>query len=426
MSTMRRRSAKKSRHGCRECKRRHVKCDETKPSCVNCNIHHLQCSFLSPYSLPIPRTAPAAVLYPKSPTSGSSPPDDIVQYTGIVTPSSTHDTPELSTPLFHDGPTFTNGSLVSTDQTFKLHHLELLHNYRTGVLDYRILDDATADGFYAMTIRTAVQAPYLMDQLLAVSAANMSTQRPNQRRFYLEEATHLQTRALALFNAAQVTEATGNGLPGFLFSTLLSQQVLFDAFSIRADFPTFLDNLVTGFRLCSGVRTIIGDSWNSILTQYRQQAGINLPGNFLADYGAETVLTTKLTHLKSLLEDASLSPSVSSPCIEALDFLRNMSYASDHPKFSAFRTTRVFRWAVLVPSDFVNLLEQRRPEALIITAYYAVLVHDSRGYWLFGDAGAFIIRSITKFLGKYWAEWLAWPNEELDSVGCMNEVLDAV
>jgi hypothetical protein len=282
-------------------------------------------------------------------------------------------------------------------------------------LDNTILDGAAADCYYAMVVRAAVQAPYLMDQLLAVSAVNMSTQRPSQRRFYLEEAMHLQTRALALFNAPRVTEATGNGFFGFVFSTLLSKQVLFETFSIRADFPTLLGKLVTSFRLCSGVRTIVSGSWESILTQYRQQAGMDLPANFVAISGSETVFTAKVTHLERLVKDASLSPAVSNPCTTALACLRDLSYASDHPKFSAFQTTRVMRWAVVVSSDFVDLLEQRRPEALIILAYYAVLIHDSRGYWLFGDAGAFIIRSITKFLGKYWAEWLAWPNHVLDS-----------
>ncbi|KAI1748036.1 hypothetical protein F4782DRAFT_518919 [Xylaria castorea] len=51
---MRRRSARKSRYGCQECKQRHVKCDETRPSCANCLIRKSPCSFafISCISLP--------------------------------------------------------------------------------------------------------------------------------------------------------------------------------------------------------------------------------------------------------------------------------------------------------------------------------------------------------------------------------------
>ncbi|GAW17782.1 hypothetical protein ANO14919_072490 [Xylariales sp. No.14919] len=320
-------------------------------------------------------------------------------------------------PWSYYGPTFTINSLAPTNQTFRLHHLELLYNFKTGVLGDSVYNAEAAEGYMGMTVREAVQAPYLMDQVLALSAANMSVKRPHQRRFYREEATHLQTRALVLFNAAQTSEVTdNNALAGFVYSTLLSQQVLFDALLVRTDFPALLDRLAAAFRICGGVRIMCGKSWPFIMTQYREQVGINLPDEFISGSGPETVFSMELTRLETLLANANLDPSILNPCNTALSYLRDLSHAPEHHRFSAFRSTRLVQWAVLVPSDFIKLLEERRPEALVIIAYYALLIHDTKDYyWLSGDAGAFIIRSITKFLGNYWAEWLAWPNEVLDS-----------
>ncbi|TGJ80930.1 hypothetical protein E0Z10_g7841 [Xylaria hypoxylon] len=295
------------------------------------------------------------------------------------------------------------------------HITKLLHNFKTGVLDGGIYDVATAEAYMGMTIREAVQAPYLMDQILALSAANMSVKRPHQRQFYQAEAAHLQTRGLVLFNAAQALEATDNALAGFVFSILLSQQVLFDALLIRTDFPVLLEKLIAAFRICGGVRIMGGKSWPFIMAQYQQQAGINLPDVFLPNPGVETVFTMKLAQLGTFLANASLDPSTLSICNAALTCLRHLSFTSKSYEYSAFQTTRLLHWAVAVRPEFIKLLEERRPEALIIVAYYALLIHDTRDYWLSGDAGAFIIRSITKFLGNYWAEWLAWPNEVLDS-----------
>ncbi|KAI0545943.1 hypothetical protein F4679DRAFT_559318 [Xylaria curta] len=414
-NTMQRRSAKKSRHGCKECKRRHVKCDESRPSCANCKVRHLPCSFLSNLPIIPPPRSTAATTAPSPNASESHPSEagDAVPYTAtVISPPGSN----LANPLSHSGLAFTINSLISTDQTFKLYHLELLHNFRTDVLGNNIQDPAAVDGYMAMAVGEAARdAPYLMDQLLAISAANMSTKRPHQRRFYQDEATHLQTRGLALFNAAQA--AADNTLAGFIFSTLLSQQVLFDALSTRTDFPTFLDKLVTSFHICGGVRIMTGKSWPYIMAQYRNQTGISLPAEFIVGRGPETILTMKLSRLETFFANENLSSSVLNPCNTALRLLRDISYAPpDRPRFSAVRTTRVLQWAVQVPLDFITLLEQRQPESLILIAYYALLIHDTRDYWAYSDAGAFIIRSITKFLGKYWAEWLAWPNEVLDSI----------
>ncbi|TGJ79718.1 hypothetical protein E0Z10_g9045 [Xylaria hypoxylon] len=308
------------------------------------------------------------------------------------------------------------------EQTFQLCHLELFHHFERDMQCFLPFDDAMGKRFVAMVIRQAVAIPYLMNQLLAFSAAHMCTHRPHQAPFYHEEATRLQTRALGLFNAAKATITTGEGLSAFLFSIILSHQILSDTFATRTDFPTFLDKLVTSLRLCAGVRTIAGMSWNSIMMEFYQQTGMELSNKLILDTGSETIFTKKLAHLGSLIKDPNTGLSVSIPCTQALDLLRDLSSAENAPVPESLRNISALRWAVTVPPDFVKLIEQRRPEALIITAYYGVLIHNARDFWVFGDAGAFIIRSITRFLGGYWAEWLAWPNEVLHATGCATEV----
>ncbi|KAF2719716.1 hypothetical protein K431DRAFT_228141 [Polychaeton citri CBS 116435] len=45
-----RRSHTKSRKGCKTCKRRHIRCDETFPQCRNCTKHQVRCDYMESYS----------------------------------------------------------------------------------------------------------------------------------------------------------------------------------------------------------------------------------------------------------------------------------------------------------------------------------------------------------------------------------------
>ncbi|ETN41675.1 uncharacterized protein HMPREF1541_03611 [Cyphellophora europaea CBS 101466] len=58
-----RKSHTKSRKGCRTCKRRHIRCDETFPQCKNCSKHNCRCDYMD---------MPAAG---EEPMKGSRPPD---------------------------------------------------------------------------------------------------------------------------------------------------------------------------------------------------------------------------------------------------------------------------------------------------------------------------------------------------------------
>ncbi|KAM0668723.1 hypothetical protein ACQRIU_002285 [Beauveria bassiana] len=52
-------------------------------------------------------------------------------------------------------------------------------------------------------------------------------------------------------------------------------------------------------------------------------------------------------------------------------------------------------------------------EALIVLAYYGVLLHRCREYWIFGDAGARMVRAIADHVGAYGRDATRWPLQEI-------------
>ncbi|KAI0142623.1 hypothetical protein GGR57DRAFT_392822 [Xylariaceae sp. FL1272] len=434
---MQRRSAGRSRHGCKECKRRHVKCDEGKPACRNCQARHLSCSFIATLGSELPSSHSVLAIAPDSiprddPHLPPAPLDGtpLLKEQGFTTPASyssqnARDDPQHRRKVDH-GKTLDSVAVPArdaslTDMTFQLHDLELFHNFTTNFCQGLSVDGRNASPrFGEAIVRQSFTRPYLMEQLLALSAAHMSTQACRDASFYRREATSRQTRALTMFNQSSTAKAEEECFPAFLFSILLCYHALFDALNSRSNFSTFLDELIKGFRLCSGVRVMAGKDFDSLGKEYRRQTGSDLLGMEhmwnSCDPDIGTTFSSKLAPVRRLVEEADVSPATSKACAGALDLLCALPAAGPADRMSlGFNSLRVLRWMVTVPPDFVKLVEQRRAEALVIIAYYGVIVHDARDCWIFSnDAGVFIIRSIVDFLGSYWTEWLAWPMEVVD------------
>lgn len=73
-------------------------------------------------------------------------------------------------------------------------------------------------------------------------------------------------------------------------------------------------------------------------------------------------------------------------------------------------------WLVRVPVGYVTLVEQRRPETLVVLAHYAVILHCARGYWsVGGGSGRRLVGLISGYLGSYWGDWVELPREMVES-----------
>ncbi|KAK1723597.1 uncharacterized protein BDZ83DRAFT_529438, partial [Colletotrichum acutatum] len=379
-----RRAHRKSRNGCKECKRRHVKCDETRPTCVNCATAERHCSYLD--SLPASarssaRAAPAA--------TATAPPQ-----------------PLLRLPLQPRLPSLRSSTIFPPNgQFFTLEHMRLLHHLET-----RMGTFMAADGFMKplvdMNLEAALNAPYLMDVLLGLSAQHMAELNPQRADFYHHEATQLQTRALMLFNDAKEEIDDDTCIPMFLFASCLGTQVLCDTLrSYRTDFNGFLDQFAWYLNLHRGVSAVTGRSWHII-----RESGCKHFVDFLESIKPDPNQRSEVDILHSMLDQTDLGPVSLQACRDATESLRQsyFIYRSIAIK-SNHQSASVMAFGVRVTTGFIDVVKQRRPEALVILAFYAVLLHWCRSYWIFGDAGQWIIRSVSAHLGDYWSEWLAFP-----------------
>lgn len=391
-------SHRKSRFGCRECKQRHIKCDETHPSCHNCTNSKRQCSFARSIRSSLVHIQPQTSDLPLDGSSkiGSSEP---------VTPDANSHKVARSPSLRRD----------LLDEDYNIIHFQLLYH-----VEHRLSSDAQqfipkGQELFKKSVREASTAAYLMDALIAVAAAHKSTLPGEDRDFYQTEATRLLTRSLTKFNAQdEITE--DYAMAAFLYTMLLGQLVLFDIFSQEEDLTIILDRFVHCMKLHHGIRKVVAPMWHKVKPI--------LGGCHLAEWVNDGIPKRRepesecspLWELLGRRDVSSNSRQAYSSSIEALQMMFDCTCGLPTNRMAA-----VQEWLVRVPMDFVDLISQRRPEALIILAYYAVLLHHARGFWAVGSGGRCLIQSVTSYLGEHWSRWLEWPNGILNKPPVLTE-----
>ncbi|EHK21582.1 uncharacterized protein TRIVIDRAFT_152163 [Trichoderma virens Gv29-8] len=372
-------SHRKSRNGCRECKQRHKKCDESSPICRNCSITNRSCSYR--HTRPSYRpfgTKSAAKPLPPSLSAVSS-------LTQCVTQE-------------------------WRAQSYSLGHLELLHHFESrGIEETSMLP--VPKSTRRLMMQCGLTNPYLMDQILALSAAHMSTIHQGQQQVFRNKATELQTRALTLFNRSELGISKQNSCSWFLYASLLGLQVMFETLQSR-NFDSFLDQLATYFPVHRGVHAVVRKSWPTIKDIVEEIVGQK---DLAEARGLGKRRPQECDDIISLVNECDLEESDKAVCLEAIELLQwTFELHRINPR-TQFQVSFTIAWSILVPARFGEMLRQRIPEALTILSFYAVLLHRLHQFWVFGDSGRFLIQSISTYLGAPWAQWLIWPKEQLNA-----------
>ncbi|KAJ4200019.1 hypothetical protein NW759_015969 [Fusarium solani] len=347
---------KKSRKGCLECKRRHIRCDEGRPICANCISARRKCEYRKPNA----SDQDVASRLPPLATLGLSP-----------------------------------GAGVAN---LNMHQLELLVHFSFAIYVPELEEDHDAT---KLVLEAALNAEYLMLEVLALSARHLSAIRPDKAAWYLDLAFELQTKAIRLFNT---NAAQDESVQKLLFSSILGRHILVDTLVSRdLEFDQFLDRFIQGMRVHRGTKAVMAAyEWEpllnskigSLITKGIDPLGFHDPGSLRP-------------HLESLISQATrLDADGKLACDKALRMIEGALDDLESPERNKFGLRMIFVWPILLPEGFIGLLEQRVPEAIAILGRYAILLQAGRRLWQIKDAGEYLLNLVSAFLGPGWEMWL--------------------
>lgn len=260
----------------------------------------------------------------------------------------------------------------------------------------------------------AVKFPFLMHGLLAVSALHLADKDPHSTAEYLPLSIHHQNLAISSFrNAlAQITKENCHAV--FAQAAVVSMSCkLFSCIKARRNPPYLpsLDDIIEPFILTRGVGEVVGvaSAWIREGPLAPMVDGHEVPN---AEH-VELPLATK-THIQNLrdlfhrsVDDAEDLGAL----LEAMAALERIykELAICDPEV-VLNPGTVWKWPNLSPTEYMTLLRQHHPHALLLYAHFASLSRVHNRYWYFRDWGAQAVAVVTAALPPELQSWIQYPD----------------
>lgn len=351
------------------------KCNEVKPQCGNCQRLDIACSFAQPSASPRP------ILATDLPTPISTPP--------IIQPST---------------------------QPLSILDLELYHHFVYHYSASLVPDPKTRSQVFEKVLETSLSYDFLIHNLMALSALHLYSKDASRSELF-DRACYLQGIAIQHVQPVIANLRQEDSLAALMFSSHTSAFGLAEyMLNPHHDDTDPIDKIVECFQLSRGIKLVVSPYWpylsqTWLKTLFRVKTGDDSHEDEIRATLASNYPTYSM--VRSLAfgqEDAERRKC----CLETTEDIFTFIGALTHrPGEYPTSTHLIDQWAVKLPAVFKDMLVERRPIALIILAYWAVLTSMNPRPWHLRGLAEVLIARIETILGDEWAEFIRWPKERV-------------
>ncbi|KAL4966188.1 Zn(II)2Cys6 transcription factor domain-containing protein [Aspergillus stella-maris] len=423
-----RRTHRKSRFGCGNCKKRRVKCDEKKPACNNCLQHSIQCDFQSPS---------------RSPSEGATPPQQFKfrpsKYQTYSSPrTQSQPQPQPSDDLIRrsiaiqcDTPSLPTGAQnPNPGEGISLPDLHLFHHFTTST--YRTVADEQLGPHNVWQIHVpqwGFSFYSITHLLLTLSALHLGFLNPAKRESYIRQADQHFTFGVRSVTSVLALDTLDSDNCQYIY--IAAVMICFAYFARgprEGEFLVFNANGKSEWLvLLHGVRTILGQKHAEIFTGVldpaaekerqgqgpiqRLSAPIGLSDEFARHFEQLDEVQAMISALPSE-DDKALYTNSLNDLVGSFKSAYREREERSHPTSLMSHT---MGWTFRQTEQMIDKLESRDPIALVILAHWAILLYFMKDIWFMQGWDRHIVRGIGACLPEAFYAWIEWPEEV---VGC--------
>ncbi|KAI5362057.1 Putative zn(2)-C6 fungal-type DNA-binding domain-containing protein [Septoria linicola] len=365
----------KSRKGCLNCKRRHVKCDETKPHCSPCTRLEIDCQWPeirgTPYTV---RTSSPA----QSPGYGL-------------------DTNAPSTPA---------GS--SSPHELGIADLKLLHFWTMNTA-LTCTARNTTHIYQTVYVELGFQFPWLLRGLLAVAAIHKAVVRPAERKELLLQSSEHYDVAISSYLEIMHHADPATCAPVFALSGILHMHNLGMAQVTPPD--DAVTAICSWIQMVRGVRASIEPNWFRLIVSEVAPVltGVNREG-------VDPTVRTEVVQLEELVaKQKDLNLATKETYLQAIEEL-NLIFLNVRRSLETkeqYTIAMTMSWLATVNQEFVDLLFARDQLALVMMGFFAVLFKVQDHTWWMRGWSKWTLDCVERELSPELRKWLDWPRSQI-------------
>ncbi|KAJ5273860.1 hypothetical protein N7478_008985 [Penicillium angulare] len=401
-----RRPHRKSRHGCLECKRRRVKCDESRPTCSNCAKRHAECEYGSSTSLlwaneeptgtrSVFRTSGSESGHPTESILGSPTASDSLGILGRLNNANAN--PESAT--------------ATIIPILNLHDLELMTQWCNTTYSSLSRNETTDQIWRNAVPQEALSHPFLMHGILALSALHLARMGPDasRRTAHLNRAVAHQNQALTLFRELLSDIQETNAKAMFAFASIVVVYTFGFPHSPDVQDPwSCIDDFHQVLVLTRGIQQVIKSP--TTLLKETSFAPIFNVDETRAPLPEET--RTALFQLQEAnrtcgAQDPNHETEIYAITIDKMADMLSWTYAG------VTATVVAGRWAIGLPPRYLELLRERESFALVMLAHYGVLLQYLKHRWCFDEWCVRVAKAVWAILDDQWRPLIHWAMQEI-------------
>ncbi|APA09404.1 hypothetical protein sscle_05g041740 [Sclerotinia sclerotiorum 1980 UF-70] len=376
-----RRSHRKTRTGCNNCKRRKIKCGEGKPSCLNCLKHSIPCDYSRANAAAAAKKTPSAS--PGSSASASVPSDSLSR------------------------------TAEGHDLCLNLLDLEIFNHFCKST-SISINSSPEAKELWQTTaIEIALSHEFVMRALLALSALHMARSTPDRSR-QLNDYSMQQHQAALRQGTAFLSDITVETCAALhIFSIVTGMHTLGRPRSVD-EFVVVGENGITSWLVIFKGVTAIIDQFKDILVSgplallfKARDDRVQLRQTCAGDD------TVHLSHLRNAIETTVHNEDelrIYTDAIYELELSYRFMYKCPAEKYEA---GDIFIWLFRLSDEYMARLKGGTQEALAILAYSSVCFKKLENLWWIEGWSNHLMANIYKYLDEEHKQWVQIPINEI-------------
>jgi hypothetical protein len=245
---------------------------------------------------------------------------------------------------------------------------------------------------------------------LALSSLHIAYLRPAESERYLRFAAHHQSLALPLIRSALTCVNKDNCHALYACSHIITKYAFASTQEVKSRvFSSGIETVLDFVPLLRGVYSVYDYAlkWLSAGPLSFCQGHWHKRSHDRASEFSQNPDDAHFARLL-LLFNTSSNKDAHTYC-EALNSLRGLSARAATLNRSISAQTLVLSWPAQVPRRYFILISERKPEALVVMAYYCVFLKGIESFWYMKGCAARLLDRCQNDLSDQWLPLIDWP-----------------